>query len=317
MLLSFPSRLLAATGRQGTRAVAASIFLGLAVPPLAAAAKPLLMPCVFTLLVMSFMRTDLARLRKARELRVILPALAWIMGVLPMVFGFMVNRILPPSDSGVMLAMVLQAAGPPLMSTPAVAILIGVDATLSLAVMLLSLIIVPFTAPVMVSAFTDGALALDGLALAGRLAFILIATAGAGLLLRAMMGPRRLAVYNDHFNGVNVLVLLVLAVAFMDGVTLRFLEAPALVAGIAALACLVSVCGLLSTVFVFRWAGAGQDVMLGYAAGNRNLGIMIAAAGGIMPESTWLYVALAQFPIYLMPALLRPLMARLARNRTP
>ena len=31
---------------------------------------------------------------------------------------------------------------------------------------------------------------------------------------------------------------------------------------------------------------------------------MVAAAGGAVPELTWLYVAMAQFPIYLLSYLL-------------
>ena len=37
---------------------------------------------------------------------------------------------------------------------------------------------------------------------------------------------------------------------------------------------------------------------------------MVAAAGGAIPELAWLYVAMAQFPIYLLPHLLTPVLAR-------
>ena len=37
---------------------------------------------------------------------------------------------------------------------------------------------------------------------------------------------------------------------------------------------------------------------------------MVAAAGGAVPELTWLYVAMAQFPIYLLPYLLGPVLTR-------
>ncbi|MBA4791228.1 MAG: hypothetical protein H2042_16120 [Rhizobiales bacterium] len=313
-MISLLSHLLATIGRQGTKAVAASIFVGLALPPLAALAKPVLVPCILCLLGMSFMRTDLRRVSGRRHAPVLAAALVWIMGVLPLVFGFTVNRLLPPSDSGLMLALVMQAAAPPIMSTPAFAALLGIDAALSLAVMLLGLCILPLTAPLFVAYFTDGALALDGAALAGRLALILVACAGGGLLLRAVIGPVRLTRWNDQLNGLNALLLLVLAVAFMDGVTARFMVEPLLVLGLAGLAALVSGVALVTTLVVFRRVEPGQDLMLAYAAGNRNFGLMVAAAGGLLPETTWLYVALAQFPIYLLPYLLRPLAARVLRG---
>lgn len=310
MPLSSLPRLLAATGRQGTRAVAASIFIGLVLPSLATAAKPLLLPCIVVLLAISFMRTDVAHMRRSRHAGVLVLALVWIMGILPAVLGFILNRLLPPSDNGVMLALVMQAAAPPIMSTPAFATLLGLDATLSLGLMVLSLCALPFTAPLLVSAFSDGALAMDGWALATRLGLILAGTAAAGFLGRAAFGAPRLARWNDHLNGMNVLLLVVLAVAFMDGVTPRLVTDPLLVVWLAGIAALVSICGLLVTLFAFRWVGKGQDLMLAYAAGNRNLGIMVAAAGGILPDTTWLYVAVAQFPVYLLPYLLRPLAVR-------
>jgi BASS family bile acid:Na+ symporter len=56
----------------------------------------------------------------------------------------------------------------------------------------------------------------------------------------------------------------------------------------------------------------GQALALGLAAGNRNMGLMLAAAGAAVPDLTWLYFAVAQFPIYLMPAMLKPLARRVA-----
>jgi hypothetical protein len=43
---------------------------------------------------------------------------------------------------------------------------------------------------------------------------------------------------------------------------------------------------------------------------TRNLGVMIAATGGRVPELTWLYIAMAQFPVYLLPHLLKAALAR-------
>ncbi|HTH35573.1 MAG TPA: Na+-dependent transporter, partial [Xanthobacteraceae bacterium] len=40
---------------------------------------------------------------------------------------------------------------------------------------------------------------------------------------------------------------------------------------------------------------------------QRNMGLMLAATGGALPDFTWIYFALAQFPVYLSPLLLAPL----------
>ena len=51
-------------------------------------------------------------------------------------------------------------------------------------------------------------------------------------------------------------------------------------------------------------------------AGNRNIGLMLTATGFAVPDMAWLYFALAQFPIYLLPHLLKPLAKRLALRDT-
>lgn len=37
---------------------------------------------------------------------------------------------------------------------------------------------------------------------------------------------------------------------------------------------------------------------------------MLAAAGGVLPDLAWIYFALCQFPIYLLPQALTPLARR-------
>ena len=54
---------LAWLGRQGTRALAASVFFGLALPQLAAYVKPFLGETVFVILLFSYLRTDPPRFR--------------------------------------------------------------------------------------------------------------------------------------------------------------------------------------------------------------------------------------------------------------
>jgi BASS family bile acid:Na+ symporter len=89
-ILSYPASALAWLGRQGTRAVAVSIFLGLAVPQLAAFVKPLLGPKVFVLLTLSILRVDLAHLRDYfLAPKLITAATVWIMLISPLAIGGM------------------------------------------------------------------------------------------------------------------------------------------------------------------------------------------------------------------------------------
>jgi len=50
---------------------------------------------------------------------------------------------------------------------------------------------------------------------------------------------------------------------------------------------------------------------LGLMVSQRNMGLMLAATDGLLPGTTWLYFAFSQFPIYLSPPLLKPIVGRM------
>jgi hypothetical protein len=52
------------------------------------------------------------------------------------------------------------------------------------------------------------------------------------------------------------------------------------------------------TALVFAATGRERAFVLGLMASQRNMGLMLAATGGALPDFTWLYFALAQFPVY-------------------
>jgi BASS family bile acid:Na+ symporter len=72
-----------------------------------------------------------------------------------------------------------------------------------------------------------------------------------------------------------------------------------------------------ATALMFRKAGQERALALGLMASQRNMGLMLAGTDGVLPGLTWLYFALAQFPIYLSPQLLKPLVRRLRETSRP
>ena len=93
---------------------------------------------------------------------------------------------------------------------------------------------------------------------------------------------------------------------------MALLTEPLKVLGLTALSFALSLGLIALTTLVFARFGQGQALALGLAAGNRNMGLMLAAAGTAVPDLTWLYFAVAQLPIYLLPAMLKPLARRVA-----
>ena len=304
------TRLLAWLGRRSAPAVAASVFIGLALPPFAALAKPLVVPTILALLVLAFVRTSMAGAFTVRRAGIAVLACAWVMLVLPLAMGLATRLLGEPN--AIVLALIMQASAPPIMSAPAFAALLGLDARLVLVTMLGGMALTPLTAPGLVFHFSGGALALDPLALALRLAAVVGGTMGAGLLIRRLLGLKRVEAISAHLDGLNVVLLGLLAVGLMDGVTYAFLDQPGFMAGLVALAFFVSLLGFGATALVFRAVDPGDAMMLGFCGGHRNMAVVIAATGAVLPHETWLYVAAAQFPIYLLPVVMLPLARRVS-----
>jgi len=101
----------------------------------------------------------------------------------------------------------------------------------------------------------------------------------------------------------------------MDGVGALFLARPFFILGMIALCFAIALGMMAATVLCFAKAGREHAFALGLSAANRNVGIMLAALGSALPDLSWLYMGLAQFPIYLLPQMLLPLARRIVARR--
>ena len=303
-------------GRQGTRAVAASIFIGIMVPPLAALLKPIFAYALFVLLCLAFLRVDPVRAHFSRPATVAAAA-AWMMLGTPLMIGLALVAVgIADRLPGLYVAMILQAAAPPVISAPTLAALMGLDAALSLATLVVCTALTPLTAPIFATLFVGPAMAISPVALGAKLLGLLAGAAIVAALVRRVGGKEWVARQSERVDGLSVVALFFFAVALMDGVLASIINEPLKVLGLTLLSFALSL-GLAGlTALVFARLGGGQALALGLAAGNRNMGLMLAAAGAAVPDLTWLYFAVAQFPIYLMPAMLKPLARRVAPERT-
>lgn len=320
LLLYAPAAVLSWLGRQGTRAVAALIVIGIIVPPIGALLKPFVTEAVFVLLCIAFLSVDSAAFGNyLRRPTVVLAATAWTSLAIPAFFGasylaFGLNNKSPD----LFLALILQAIAPPLMAAPAFAALVGLDATLVLCTMVTSTALLPFTAPMLAYALIGPALTLSPLALGLKLFAILAGSALVGFIVRRIAGLAAIERHKERINGFNILVLFVFVAAIMESVAARFLATPIITIGLAALAFVVFLAVFCVSTLLFVSAGWERALTLGFMASQRNTGLMLAATGGALPDLTWLYFAFSYFPLYLSPLLLQPLARRIiTRAQTP
>jgi predicted Na+-dependent transporter len=308
----FPAAGLVWLGRQGTRAVAASLFLALAFPPLAAWCKPIVPEAIFALLVLAFLRVDPRELRgHFAEPALVLAATMWTMLIVPAGLGIaFVLAGVPDRLPQLYVGLMLQSMAPPIMSAPAFAALMGLESALSLATLIVGFAVTPLSASVFAQLFLGSAARLSPLGLGLRLLLILAGSALLAALIRRIAGAGWIDRQRESIDGLSVVTLFVFAVAVMDGVGIGLLRRPWVMIGLTTLAFALALGLTALTTIVFARVGWGRSLALGLACGHRNLGLMLAATGGTVPDLSWLYFGLAQFPIYLVPHLLQPLARR-------
>lgn len=311
-LLAAPVALLAWIGRQGTRAIAVLVFIGLAVPPLGALLKPYVTAAVFVLLCISFMRVDPEAMRGyLKRPGLVAAATAWSAIGVPLLAGLLlVAAGLKSNAPDLFLGLMLQLVASPMMAAPALAALMGLDATLVLVTLVTGTALMPFTAPAFAHVFLDGALTLSPLALGAKLLAILAGALLVAAVVRRFAGGAAIARHKHPIDGFNILILLVFVAGVMENVAARFWAEPARMIGLTLLAFAVYLVLLGLTVWVFRRTGRERAMALGVMVCQRNMGLMLAATDGVLPGMTWLYFALSQFPIYLSPLLLKPFVGR-------
>jgi BASS family bile acid:Na+ symporter len=303
---------LALIGRYGTQGFAISIFLGLALPQLAEAARPLLALSIFVFVTITFARVDAAALKAllkrpapialAGAWLLLAPALA-VTAALALIGR---DRL----DPGLVLGLAVLGSSPPIMSAPAVAMLLGLQPTLIVTAVLLTTGLAPVASPILAELIAGAVVPLDVAILIRRLVFLIGGAVLAAGALRVVLGEARIRRHKPAFDGLGVVMYFLFAVAAMDGVLAAAVGDPGRVARFLLIAFAISVGGFVGAMLLLRPLAPADRFVLGYGTGQRNMGLLIAALGAATPDTTFLFFALAQFPIYLMPQIVKPLSRR-------
>jgi bile acid:Na+ symporter, BASS family len=301
-------------GRHGTRFLAVGIFLGLIFPSLAALLRPALAALIFLLTAATFLSVDWEALAAhARR-----PALlALILGTQLLLCPVIVAQLVEVArlPSALAQAIVLWAASPPLISVPAIALLLGLDGALALLLMLAGSLLMPLTLPPLVLGLIGLKLGIGLPALMRNLGLFIGGAALVAALLRWHFGAARLRRHALVLSGLNVLILMLFGIAIMDGVRELILSRPEQVL-------LYGLCAFLESLVLqglsfiaFAWAPRLSALTIALVGGNRNMAVVWAALGSAASPELMLFFAVVQLPIYLLPAALRPLYRRLGAAR--
>jgi predicted Na+-dependent transporter len=308
------SNLLAFAGRNGPLMLFVGVLIGLVAPPLADAARPLLGLAVFVFTLGAFLKVDLASFRKELER----PAstacmLAWTTFGVPLVM-LAILRLTQP-EAGLAQGMMLCALAPPVGSAAAIAAMLGLSAPLSLLATVVATVLSPLYLPPLASWLAGYQLHIDPVAMTERLLLIVGGACACATLLRRYAG--RFVAQNPHaMTGIAVLGLILVAIGAMRGMRNYFVAHPQEVASYVALAFAVNAGFQGLGTILFAPAGRLHALTVGLVSGNRNVTLAWAAASASLmgQQQVELYLAASVLPIFMLPALTRPAVARMLRS---
>lgn len=292
--------------RNAAWVLALGVFAGLVLPELARNLRPLLPLAVGGLLVLSVMQTRFADFRRQLH-RPLAPAavIVFLLCISPALVWFLVQTLEVPEK--LKPALVLMAAAPPIMAAPAMAMMLRLDAPRMLAVVIGATLLAPFTLGVAANWFIGAELSFDPTRLAVRLAGFIGVCFALAVLLRLSLGSRRMNEHKPLLDVLGLVLLLAFAVAIMDGVAQRLLLETGYVLTVIVISFIANILLQLLGGGAFFYTGASSALTVGFACGNRNMGLLLA----VLPESsapdTLLYFAVAQIPMFTLPALLLPM----------
>jgi len=294
-------------------ALAVGVGAGLVLQPLAALLRPALVPAILVPLVVALVRLDWRLLADhgRRPLPVAL-ATAWILVASPTLVWAALPAGLP---AALHTGLVLMAAAPPIMASAALALLLGLDMALVVVVLVVATAATPVTLPAMALWLLDLDVDIGAAAFTGRLAAFVGGAFVVAWAVRRFAPAAMLTRHARRLDGAAVVALLVFALAIMDGVTAVVVARPGyvLVTLVAAFTANLGLQALTSAVFI--GLGRRRAVSIGLMAGNCNMGLVLAVLGDAAEPDLVVFFAMAQLPIYTLPALLQPLYRRLASGQ--
>ena len=306
--------LLTASSQFGKVLLALAIVCGVLVPPAAHAMRGLVPIAVVGLSTLVLLRVDvpatLAHLRRPGRLVVIL---AVQMLVCPVVAWAVVRAL--PLAPGLGDAVMLFATGAAIVSAPAYARLLGLDAELALLGALVGTLLVPVIAPPIAWALTGVDLGISMQAFAARLGTVVGLPLLLSVIARRMVGVARLDRLGTVLDGLTVWLLVAFGFGVMDGVGARLRAEPAWVLQ-ATLAACVACAGLnLATAAALLPFGARVAATAGMLSGFRSMALFLAVLPTAADAHVALFFGLYQIPLYIGPLVMAPAYRWFLRER--
>jgi len=303
-------------GRQARWALPAGVFIGVAFPALAALVRPLLTAAVIGTLATALLRLDWQQMAVAAR-RPLQPALfvLWMLVASPVLVWALTG--IAGLDVELRQVLVLQSAAPPIGSAAVFALILGLDGIAAVIGTVTTTMLLPLTLTPVVGVLLAGSgLQIDLVVFFLRVSLLVALPFVLAALLRRAAGSARLLRHDEALGGINVILLLIFAIAVMDGVTARLVADPVYIGRLLLTACIATFLLHAAGWALFRRTGFANAWTCALMSGNRNVGLILVITAGTAGDAFSLYTGVAQIPMYFAPLLIGPFLRR-GRHRKP
>lgn len=309
-------------GRYPRMALALSVAASFFVPDVSDVLAGYLPHIIVVVLTIAFLRSDIARLigQWRRPDRLALMT-AVIIVVAPFVAHAVLTAASVPQD--LLLPVMIMAAAPPLGSSAHFALYLRLDAETALNLVIAGTLATPFVAPLILFGALDLPFDVDPLAMMARLGLAIALAIALAEILRAAVGRKRIADEAALLDGIAVAGMIAFLFGIMAGVPDMILTRPdevirLLVAAIGAgIGFQLSVLAIAIAVARARGRPLTETAAtVALLAGNRNMGLFLTAIPAGIASTITPFIALYQIPMYLTPLLMAPVYGWALRRST-
>ncbi|MEO7403833.1 MAG: hypothetical protein ABIU95_09215 [Burkholderiales bacterium] len=297
-----------ALSRHATPIMALAVFAGVAIPAFSALLGPFVLAASMGTIYVTIVRLDARRLvGHLRRPLLSLALLVWTLIVLPLAVLALAKSM--PIAAWLAAGVVLMAATPTILSVGAYSVFLGTDSELLLTVSVpataLSIITLPLFA---------GAVGVEGVApaaLALKLFLVVGIAFGGAMVTRLVVSEARLERNALWLDALMVLLIVVVGAGVTDGLQATLIAQPAL-----AIQSFLVTLALNIALQAASWIAflRSKTVIAGSAAlagGCRNMALLIGLVLGQVGPELQLFLVMGQIQLFQLPALMRPIYARL------
>lgn len=294
--------------------MAGGLVFGVVFQPVAGFFRPYILYAIIVILAIAMIRLDTERLRHyARQPFAIATIVFANIVVAPVFIWLVVTPLGLPED--LEQGLVLIAAAPMVSSAIAIAAILGLDAALSVAVLVVSYAFVPLTLPALSLWLVGLDLNVGFFDLFIRLFSTIAIAAVLAAAIRLWLVPRHLLTRNARaLDGLGVLFVVVFCLGIVDGLLAFAIERPHYVLLTLVATFAVNIGLQIFSALLFLRMGRREALTVGLITGNTNLGLVLVTLADTAPPELLVCFVLGQVPMYFLPVVALPVYRRLMRT---